>query len=100
VFYREKGKKPGFSEESAQSAQITVDSFFNYLYYLPQTAPIDTSCFFATMDSKTPLKECAIFFSRMSITMPILLPQSQSATGPKVHSERVGWVSCLFGGGV
>jgi hypothetical protein len=43
VFYLSKPKTPGFSEEFAQSAQIAVDSFFNYLYYLPQTAPFDSS---------------------------------------------------------
>jgi hypothetical protein len=43
MFYFEALEKPEFSEHSTYSSQITVDSFFNYLYYLPQTSPFDSS---------------------------------------------------------
>jgi hypothetical protein len=36
-FKTKRPTKPGFCAESAQSAQITVDSLFTYLYHLAQT---------------------------------------------------------------
>jgi hypothetical protein len=71
VFYNTISKKPDFSEESVYSSQIIVDSAFDYLYYLPQTACFDRSNGWTRWKALLLPKECASPF--MTMSSPLLV---------------------------